>query len=153
MEILYRRKVIYFLVFILFGCFNNKNYEEQLNGHWSLSYGPKNESYEEVIYYDHRVCSYSNDFGLVFREYKTQNDILEIYNDNVLEAKRRVVFNGNEMRQRDASKAESKELIFHRIKDSQGILIDKLFEGDTVQQNNFIKGYMAREGNKSNERE
>ena len=133
------------LLFFLFAC--SKRQERSPNsikGHWYVTYGDSIKMYGEVIYENNHFCSYSDEFGLVYREFKIKDSVIEIYNRGKLDHKRLIVFlDSNVMMQTLIlnDRKAGKPIKYQKI---SPLDIQKIFAGDTTEQSKYIDGFILR---------
>ena len=136
------------LLLFLFACSGeNKRSADAINGHWYVIYGDSIKMYGEVIYENDHFCSYSDEFGLVYREFKIKSDtILEIYNRGTLDHKRIIFYMDSSVMLQTLVSTElkpRKSIGYHRITSSD-ISYQKIFEGDPSEQSRYIDGFLIR---------
>lgn len=148
MEIICSRKIIWIIFIAFCGCKQNK--PNSITGVWYGYYGDSRE-YGEAIYEAGHACFYSEDGGLIYRDYKEINDsTIGIFNNGTLDHERIVEFKSpNSMVQTVVlnptfSTAKLQPVFFTRILDSK-IDPDKIFKRDTLEQNKFVQEFRYRE--------
>lgn len=81
MENIYRWTLAFSGFFALaVSCNEREDYSQLIEGHWYVLYGKSVDQYGEAVYHKGKVCFYSENFGLRFREYEVdKNGVIRIY--------------------------------------------------------------------------